>query len=89
MTGAEAKELAEEGYDLGGDGRPYPYILVTRGGAELEDSQTYEIAFLMQSYTREVGELYHAREEEGSFRYFLREWLREQQRVSPDGNPWE
>lgn len=89
MTGAEAKELAEEGYDLGGDGRPYPYILVTKGGAELEDSRTYEVAFLMQSYTRETGDLYHAREEEGSFRYFLREWLREQQSVSPDGNPWE
>ena len=89
MTGAEAKELASEGFDLGGDGNPYPYILVAKGGSELKDEQTYQVAFLMQTYTRETGELYHARVEEGSFRTFLREWLREQQSVSPDGNPWK
>ncbi len=89
MTGAQAKELAEEGFDIAGDKEPYPYILVTKGGKELEDDQTYQVAFLMRSYTSKVGELYNAQVEEGSFQTILREWLKEQQTVSPDGNPWE
>lgn len=89
MTGAEAKELAEKGFDLAGDKEPYPYLLVTKGDKELEDDQTYQVAFLMRSYTHEVGELYHAQVESASFRTILREWLKEQQTVSPDGNPWK
>lgn len=89
MTGAQAKELAEEGFELAEDKKPYPYLLVTKGGSELKDDQTYQVAFLMQSYTYNVGELYNAQVEEGSFRTFLREWLKAQETVSPDGNPWE
>ncbi len=89
MTGAEARKLAKEGFNIADDKEPYPYILVTKGGAELEDDQTYRIAFLMESYTFEVGEKYNAQIEKGSFQTILREWLEEQQTVSPDGNPWE
>ncbi len=89
MTGAQAKELAEEGFDLAGDKEPYPYILVTKGGGELEDDQTYQVAFLMRSYTNETGEQYNAQVVEGSFEDILWDWLKEQQTVSPDGNPWE
>lgn len=88
MTGAQARELAQEGFDIAGDKEPYPYVLVAKGG-ELEEDQTYQVAFLMESYTHEAGELYEARIENGSFRTFLREWLKAQQSVSPDGNPWE
>lgn len=89
MTGAQANELAKEGFNPGGEGEPYPYILVTKGGSKLEDDKTYQVAFLMESYTRETGELYHAQVKEGSFRTFMREWMKEQGSVSPDGNPWE
>lgn len=88
MTGAQAEELAEKGFDITGDKEPYPYILVAKGG-ELKEDRTYQVAFLMESYTHETGELYKAQIEEGSFRTFLRKWLEEQQSVSPDGNPWE
>lgn len=89
MTGAQIGELAEEGFHLTGKGEAYPYVLVTKGGAELTDDRTYEVAFLTRSYTSEVGERYHARVEEGSFTDIFREWLKGQQTVSPDGNPWE
>lgn len=89
MTGAQAKELAETGFSLSGDGEPYPYILVTKGGKEPEDDQICQVAFLMRSFSKEIGEQYNARTEEGSFQNILRQWLTEQQSVSPDGNPWE
>ncbi|MCM1534286.1 MAG: ABC transporter substrate-binding protein [Clostridium sp.] len=88
MTGAQAKELAAAGFDMTGDGEPFPYVLETRGGGDLEDGETYRVAFLTRSYTEEVGEAYSAQVEKGSIRTFLREWLAEQGTVSPDGNPW-
>lgn len=86
MTGAQAKELEETGFNLSGQGDPYPYILVTKDGKEPEDDQTCQVAFLMRSYTKDVGKKYNARTEQGSFQKFLREWLTEQQTVSPDRN---
>ena len=88
MTGAEAKALARAGFDLAGDGNPFPYVLVTRGGGELEDGRTCQVAFLMKSYTEETGAAWGAQVERGSVRTFLREWLEEQGTVSPGGNPW-
>lgn len=88
MTGAEAKALAQAGFDFAGDGNPFPYVLVTRGGGELEDGGICRVAFLMKSYTEETGAAYGAQVEKGSIRTFLREWLEEQGTVSPDGNPW-
>lgn len=89
MTGAEAKALATAGFDPAGDGNAIPYTLVVRGGGGLEDNETYRVAFLMQTYTEEVGQTYSAQVEKGSFRTFLREWLTAQETVSPDGNSWE
>ena len=88
MTGAEAKALAQAGFDLAGDGNPFPYVLVTRGGGELEDGRTCQVAFLMKSYTEETGAACGAQVERGSVRTFLREWLEERGTVSPGGNPW-
>lgn len=67
----------------------YPYVLVTRGGAPLEDDETYRIAFTANGYAEEVGETYNVQVEEGSLSTFVRTWLEEQGTVSPDGNPWE
>lgn len=89
MTGAQAKALAGAGFDLAGDGAPYPYALITKGGGELEDGTVYQVAFLTGSYTEETGQEYSAQVEKGSFQSILREWLAEQKTVSPDGNPWE
>ena len=87
MTGAQAKELARAGLDTG-DGRPFPYVLVTRGGGELEDDGTYQVAFTAGGYSEEAGEKYGLREEKGSLWSYVQNWLREQKTVSPGGNPW-
>lgn len=87
LTGAQVKELAQAGFDAAGDGKPFPYLLVTRG--ELEDEKVYRVAFLMGGYTEEVAQIYGIQEEKGSLRTFLRDWLEKQKTVSPGGNPWE
>ena len=44
LTGKRIKELAETGFDLLGDGSlMYPFVLVTKGGMELDDNTTYTI----------------------------------------------
>ncbi|MCM1550404.1 MAG: ABC transporter substrate-binding protein [Clostridium sp.] len=89
MTGAEAKAVAEAGFDLFGDGDNLPYVLVTKGDAELEDGTTYKVAFVNNGYTEEVGTTYGAVNEVGSLKDFVRNWLTEQGTVSPDKIIWE
>ena len=89
MTGAQAKALAEAGFDPEGDRNPFPYLLVVKGGGKLEDDAVYKIAFLQKGYTQETADAYSAEIIQGSLRTFLRTWLQEQRSVSPDGNPWE
>ena len=44
LTGARIKELAKTGFDFDNDGSVlFPYILVTKGGKELDDNTTYTI----------------------------------------------
>ena len=43
LTGARIKELAKTGYDVNGNGVMYPYVLVTKGGMELDDATVYTI----------------------------------------------
>ncbi len=89
MTGAEAKELAGAGFDVAGDGNPFPYLLITKGDMELKDDVVYQVAFLMQGYTEETAEKYSAQVCQGSLRSFLHTWLEEQKSVSANGNPWK
>lgn len=89
MTGAEAKELAKAGFDAAGDHNPFPYLLVTKGGAELKDDESYQVAFLLDGYTEENAEKYPHQTHKGSMKDFLTAWLKEQGTVSPDGNPWK
>ena len=72
MTGGQISELARAGFEQAGDHDPSPYLLVTRGDKELEEDQTYRVAFLMQGYTEEAAEAYGIRPEKGSLRTFLR-----------------
>lgn len=89
MTGAQAKELAQAGFDATGSGNPFPYLLVTRGDKELEDDTSYQIAFLAEGYTQETADTYGADVREASLRIILRKWLEKEKSVSPEGNPWE
>ena len=45
LTGAEIKAIAAAGLDSDGNGKPYDYVLVTKGGEELKDDETYRLAF--------------------------------------------
>lgn len=40
MDGAKAKELADVGFEADGTMEPFPYVLVSRGGGELEEQKT-------------------------------------------------
>lgn len=89
MTGAQAKQLAQTGFDAAGDGSAvFPYVLVTRGGQALEDGTAYQVAFLMEGYTEQTGQTCKVQVHKGSLTGFLRAWLEEQRTVSPGGNPW-
>lgn len=44
LTGARINELVRQGFDLYGDGKTYPYILVTKKGFSLEPDKTYKLA---------------------------------------------
>lgn len=54
LTGARIKELAQTGYNKGEHGVFYPYVLVTKGGMELDDNTTYTIPIC--GATKEVQE---------------------------------
>ena len=43
LTGAQIKKLAETGFDNYGNGDPFSYVLVTKGGMELDDNAIYTI----------------------------------------------
>ena len=43
LTGKRIKELSETGFDQYGNGNPFPYVLVTKGGNELDDDTVYQI----------------------------------------------
>ncbi|WP_295747970.1 ABC transporter substrate-binding protein [uncultured Oscillibacter sp.] len=89
MTGAQAGELAAAGFDAEGDGHPFPYVLVTRDGAPLEDEKTYQVAFLARGYSEEAGRTYGAQVCEGSLAGFLRSYLERRGTVSPEERAWE
>lgn len=57
LTGAQIKEVVSAGFDLYGDGNPFPYILVTKEGLTLDDNTVYEVAFTNKGWTDEVGEM--------------------------------
>ena len=52
LTGKEIKQLAAEGFDLFGDGIPFPYILTIRGDTELDDMRKYTVVIC--GYTEDV-----------------------------------
>ena len=45
LTGKEIKDLASAGFDADGNGNAYDYVLVTKGGEELQDDATYRLAY--------------------------------------------
>lgn len=54
LTGKRIKELVETGYDRNGNGKTFPYVLVTPEGMELEDAKEYTA--VIYGVTDEVAE---------------------------------
>ena len=52
LTGREIKQLAEEGFDLFDDGKPFPYVLTITDDAELDDMREYTVVIC--GYTEKV-----------------------------------
>lgn len=87
-TGAEAKALAQAGYAPDPAAEAFPYLLVTKGDAELADDAEYQVAFLGGGYTAEVGETYGAQVEKGSLQSVLRAYLTRLRQVTPGETVW-
>lgn len=43
LTGAKIKQMAKDGCDLRDNGYPYPYVLMTKDGKELDDTAEYTV----------------------------------------------
>ena len=56
MTGAEIKALQAGGLDFDRNGNPYEYLLVTKGGMELDDGEVYRLAVGTQELVYELRE---------------------------------
>lgn len=54
VTGKVIKQWAQEGFFIEGDSEPYEYVLVTKNGAELEDSKNYKVAMTIESEERQA-----------------------------------
>ena len=88
-AGAEIKALAQSGFDAAGDGKGFPYVLVTRGNRELEDDAVYRVALLVGGYTEETAERLHIDTVECQLQAALRTYLAGQGTVSPGSGSYE
>ena len=88
-AGAEIKALAQSGFDAAGDGKGFPYVLVTRGDRELEDDAVYRVVFLVGGYTEETAERLHIDTVECQLQAALRAYLAGQGTVSPGSGSYE
>ena len=48
--------MAKEGCDLNGNGYPYPYVLLTKDGTDLEDEKEYTVD-AAKEYLKNVKEV--------------------------------
>lgn len=60
LTGPEIRQLAKEGFDLYGDGKPFPYVLTLSEGIKLERERQYTVAIC--GCTAEIMEKGHMQE---------------------------
>lgn len=56
MTGAEIKAMRDAGFDLDGNGKPYEYLLFTKGNMELDDDVVYKLAVSTGELTEDMLE---------------------------------
>lgn len=87
MTGAQIRELRDAGFDIDGNGNPYPYLLFTKGDAELEDETVYRLAVSSAELTEEMQT--QATKTEVSPAGAIEEYVRSLGTVSGETIVWE
>lgn len=73
FTGKRIIQLAAEGFDLYGEGKPFPYVLTVNGIAELDEAREYTVVFC--GYTEEVMKEGHIQDTQVSGMVALRNYL--------------
>ncbi len=74
MTGRDIKDMRDAGLDLHGNGDPYTYVLMTKGGKKLEDTKTYKLAVATGDMTEEARA--RAQETEVSPQAAIRDYMK-------------
>ena len=57
LTGAQINQIVADGFIIGEDPEPFPYVLVTKEGVTVEDDKEYKVAMIADGYTAEVAEM--------------------------------
>ena len=57
LTGAQINQILAEGFVIGNDPKPFPYVLVTKEGITVEDDKEYKVAMITDGYTAAVAEM--------------------------------
>lgn len=85
LTGSEIKQLAQKGFDLYGDGNPFPYVLTVTGDTKLDDSKKYKVVIC--GYTDEVKAQGEMQDTKVCGMDALRNYLTEAQSIKPKAIP--
>ena len=57
LTGAQINQILTDGFVIGDDPKPFPYVLVTKEGVTVEDEKEYKVAMIADGYTAAVAEM--------------------------------
>ena len=57
LTGAQIHQMLADGFTIGEDPVPFPYVLVAKEGVTIEDDQEYRVVMIADGYTAEVAEM--------------------------------
>lgn len=87
LTGKRIKELAEKGYERSGNSVAFPYVLVTKEGAELDDAATYRVVIC--GATDEVKEEGNIQDSGVMGLTAAEEYLSQFETLSPEDVVWE
>lgn len=73
VTGKEIKQLSKEGFDLFGDGNPFPYVLTIHDGSELDETREYTVVIC--GYTKAVKDAWNIQDTQVIGMNALRDYL--------------
>ena len=57
LTGAQINQILADGFLIGEDPKPFPYVLVAKDGVTMEDDKEYKVVMIADGYSAEVAEM--------------------------------